>query len=704
MGSKSNHPAMMYAKGGRLMALLTLVALLGVGCTSTKQAHFGSTFETSASEKQIQSENETDLLNANNRDEQAAESRSSLLKPLGFEAKVTASSSSDVLHLSDEETIAVAFDKLSLEEFVNHALANILEVNFIIDPQAPLKDKKVTLSLKEKVSQKRFLSLFKEVLDQNQLALKIKNDVVFISGNKRRHGLPEYDYGYGRDRASVPVGSQPILQVVPIDFIDPRSLATFLIKLSNASPEQLGDPNLIGVRGSRHDVLRALDIVDMLDVPNVRGKHIMFVKLEYLPSTQFIAQVSELLENEGINTENALRFTDLARQNGIVVHSNNGKLLERVSYWQKQLDTPEATDDKQYFMYYPENMEAVKLAEVLQKLMSVSRGGAGYSNSAGQSALSTASANTNNSAAGSSSRASVNNSAQNNSGAGAGDDFSYVTDENRNVIIVYATASKFKSILPLLKKLDVTPPQVLIEAKLIEITLTDQHNQGIEWSLFGGDRKRDINASQLASFSGGSFSYTISGVDYNAVLNLLDSQDRLKVLSSPRIVVANGESASMNVGTEIPVLSTQSTDVDSDRVLQSIQYRSTGVDLTVQPTVNSSNVISMQVSQNVSETSENSSSGLDSPLILNRSFQTSVIARSGQSLVLGGLIRENNSSTDSQIPLLGDVPVLGKLFANESKSKSRTELLVLITPRIISNSSDIDDIKRLFVNELTLFE
>jgi general secretion pathway protein D len=392
--------------------------------------------------------------------------------------------------------------------------------------------------------------------------------------------------------------------------------------------------------------------------------------------------------------DTAARFTDLSRQNGVIVHSNSDDVLDRVDYWRKQLDTPEATEDRQYFMYYPENMEAAKLADVLEKLVKVADGG---SRATGSAASSAEDSDTGSGARATGSRASRGSS-------GRSDDFSFVTDENRNVIIIYATGSKYKSVLPLLQKLDVTPPQVLIEAKLIEVTLTDQLSQGIEWSMFGGGAKRDMATSQLSSFANGSFSYTISGVDYDVALSLLQNQDRLKVLSSPRIVVANGEKASINVGTEIPVLATQSADVDTDRVLQSIQYRSTGVDLTVEPTVNSSNVISLIISQNVSETSENASSGLDSPIILNRSFKTTVVANSGQALVLGGLIRENNSSKDAQVPFLGDIPGLGKLFSNESRSKSRTELVVLITPRIISNSSDIDDIKRLFIEEFTLME
>ncbi|UAA39658.1 hypothetical protein KIH87_04690 [Paraneptunicella aestuarii] len=676
------------------MTLVVGFSLLAQGCQSTGKDPFNSVFQKNIADSNAASGEDSQnnsgkstSVQQNNREIDAFE----------YEINRSVKSSSEVLRLSDEENIAVAFEQIGLKEFINHSLAKLLNVSFVIDPQVNIEGKTVTLSIAEKVSQKRFLELFKDVLEQNEIALKIQNGVVFLHGVRQRRGLPEYDYGFGRSKSDVPQGAQPIFHVVPINFIDAKSLSSFLIRLSNASPEALQDPNLLGIRGSRHDVLRALDIIEMLDVPHVRGKRIQFIKLEYLPSYEFIEKVSELLENEGVNVSQALRFTDLSRQNGVVIHSNNEDVLKRVAYWQKQLDTPESTDDKQYFMYYPENMEAAKLAQVLQKLIQV-----------GQSSFSgsTAGANRQPQAVGAGSDTSSNKSTSSKSNAtvnGYSEDFSFVSDENRNVIIIYAAANKYKSILPLLKKLDVTPPQVLIEAKLIEVTLKDEHTQGVEWSLFGGSAKRDIATSQLSSFAG-SFSYTISGVDYNAALVLLEKQNKLKVLSSPRIVVANGESATLNVGTEIPVLSTQAADVDTDRVLQSIQYRSTGVDLTVSPIVNSSNIIAMQISQNVSETSENGSSGIDSPIILNRSFQTSVVANSGQTLVLGGLIRENNSFEDSQVPLLGDIPILGRLFSNESKSISRTELLVLITPRIIFNSSDIHEINELFIDELTLFD
>ena len=667
----------------RKALLVGAISVFLSACAAQPQTGLRSIFESEARATALS--NDIDSSNEQSEQQQAIEAEEQRLSPLMSEYAVATQTSARVLELSNDEKVTVSFEEVPLKEFVEHVFSNILNVDFVIDPQTSLEDKQVTLQIKEPMGQRDFLNLFKDVIEQHGLGMKLQQNIIFLHDIRARRGLPDYDYGYGRTPSSVPSGSNPIFHVVPIDFIDTKSIQSFLIRLTNASPEVLPDPNLLGLRASRTDILRALDVINMLDRPSVRGQQLSFVKLEFIPASLFIEQVTSLLQNEGADVATAVRFTELSRQNGVIVNARSRVVLDRIGYWQKILDTADATDDKQYFMYYPENMEAKKLTEVLQKLVQLSSGErpVAATSTAEPAAIGAAS------------------SARNVS-SGTSNDLSFVTDENRNVIIIFANASKYKSILPLLKKLDVTPPQVLIEARLLEVTLTDQLSQGVDWSLFGGAAKRNIPTAQISSLTNGSFGYTISGIDYNLALSLLQNEDRLKVLSSPRIVVASGESASINVGTEIPVLATQSADVDTDRVLQSVQYRSTGVDLSVQPTVNSNNVISLEITQNVSETSENASSGIDSPIILNRSFKTTVFANSGQALVLGGLIRENNSSKDTQVPLLGGIPGLGKLFSSESKSTSRTELIVLITPRIIANSSDIDDIKQLFIEEFSL--
>lgn len=605
------------------------------------------------------------------------------LEPILDSYEVAAATSAEQLNLSSAPSITATFEKVTLEHFVTHSLANVLEVDFVIDPTVSFGSQTVTLSINEPVSPLQYLEIFADLLAQNKLGIKVQDGLLFLFSSDQQRGRPEYDYGFGLNERDIPVGSRQIFQVLPVSYIDATSLQSFLIRLSNVKTQVLPDPNLLGVHGERQDIIRAIEIAKMLDRPSLRGRHVIFLPLEYIPASDFITQVSALMENEGVNVSRAIRFTELSRQSGVVINSIDRGILDRVIYWRQQLDTPDATDERRYFLYYPKNMEASKLGEVLQKLLGVGgarpqssgSAGAGESGSEGMQGLS-----------------------------GIGSDFSFVTDENRNAIIIYAAASQYKTMKPLLEQLDVTPPQVLIEARLIEVTLTDQFSQGIDWSLFGGAAKRNQPTAQVAAYGGGSFAYTISGVDYQVALDFLETQDKIKVLSSPRIVVSNGESASIQVGTEIPVLSTQSADVDTDRVLQSIQYRSTGVKLDVTPMVNSSNVVSLKISQNVSETSENSTSGLDSPIILNRSFQTSVVANSGQSLVLGGLIRENNSSDDVRIPGLGRLPGVGRLFSSESRSTSRTELIVLVTPRIINNSSDISEMNAIFMQELTLHQ
>lgn len=663
-----------------------LFGLLLSACVAQPQTGLRSIFEGEA--RVVTSSEKLDLSSEKSAGEQSVSAREKRLIPLMSEYSVAAQTSARVLELSNDKKVTVSFEEIPLKTFVEHVFSNILNIDFVVDPQTVFEDKKVTLQLNEPMGQRDFLNLFKDVIEQHGLGMKLQQNIIFLHDIRARRGLPDYDYGYGRTVNSVPSGSNPIFHIVPIDFIEAKIVLNFLNRLTNVNPELLPDPNLLGLRGGRADIVRALDVINMLDKPAVRGQQLTFIKLDFIRVSLFVEQVVRLLQNEGIDVANSVRFTEVNRQNGVIVHARNSVLLDRIVYWQQELDTPDATDDKQYFLYYPENVEAKQLAAVLEKLVTVptktSASSGGSSNSNGVSSTA------------------VPNSSDRGQGVQSVNDLSFITDENRNVIIVFATSSQFETILPLLKKLDVTPPQVLIEARLLEVTLTDQLSQGVDWSLFGGASKRDLPVSQLANLSNGSFSYTVSGVDYNIALTLLQNQDRLKVLSSPRIVVASGEKASINVGTEIPVLATQSADVDTDRVLQSVQYRSTGVDLSVSPTVNSNNVISLAITQNVSETSENASSGIDSPIILNRSFQTTVFANSGQSLVLGGLIRENNSSKDSQVPLLGRLPGLGKLFSSESKSTSRTELIVLITPRILSNTSDIDEIKKLFVDEFTL--
>lgn len=587
----------------------------------------------------------------------------------------------DVSRFSDEKTITISVEKMPLPEFINYALNDLLKVDYVIDSRISnfLNGIDVTLNLTQKISPQHFFKLVNEQLNNSSLDIVEKEGVFIVFQSPNSGNMRKVRIGYGQSSSSLPGNAELILQIVPLNYANPAVISEFLsrVTIARASPMEGGLYLLL--QGYANDVARGLKVIQMLDVPAAVGKHIAVVKLNYMGTQDFIGKISELMNTEGYKVGVNVKFTELARHSSVVVHGINEKLIDRVEYWAEKLDLPQESGNKRYLMYIPENSKAADLASALIQLLnvasneeikSVGTGSSGESDDLKRQKVVSYSST----------------------------ELSVVADNNRNALVFYTTASKYNSLLPILKQLDVLPTQVLLEAKFIEVTLTDKFNNGIDWSFKNG--KYTVNNAGFGKLTGG-FNYSLTGVDYKIALNILEENGLVKVLSSPSVMVANGESATITVGTEVPVLTNQSNDVNTERVLQSVQYRSTGVTLTVEPTINSKGTITMKVQQNVSETGENKTSSINSPIILNRSIDTKVIGEDGKLIVMGGLIRENNSFDDKGVPLLRDLPLIGEVFGRESESKTRTELVLMITPKIVHNTSDLDEIRNVFLDKMT---
>jgi len=182
-------------------------------------------------------------------------------------------------------------------------------------------------------------------------------------------------------------------------------------------------------------------------------------------------------------------------------------------------------------------------------------------------------------------------------------------------------------------------------------------------------------------------------------MNYFAQKNLINILSSPKIVVVDNQSATLNVGTEVPVLNSSSSTTDktgAQTISQSVQYRSTGIILSVRPTIHSNNSLMLQITQTVSEAQANSTSTISSPMVLTRNINTNVVLKSEQTLMLGGLIRENKSTTDSKVPLLGDIPLIGNLFKVTQISSDKTELIVMIRPIVLNTTNDANIITNSF--------
>ncbi|MCK4485761.1 MAG: type II secretion system protein GspD, partial [Desulfobacterales bacterium] len=275
-------------------------------------------------------------------------------------------------------------------------------------------------------------------------------------------------------------------------------------------------------------------------------------------------------------------------------------------------------------------------------------------------------------------------------------------DENRNALIIYATPKEYETLKLLLQKLDVMPAQVLLEASVAEVTLTDTLQYGLEWFLKNTARSQTSILRTLGGLGLGSggldYSLVTDSEKFQLLLNALAQEGMVKILSSPRITVRDGKSASIIVGTEVPVVTSEATTPDiqtegTSGIIRSVQYRSTGISLNVTPSVHAEEVVTLEISQEVSEAQTNPTSGIDSPIILQRTITTEVVAADGQTVLLGGLITENESQTVTKVPVLGSIPIIGHLFKTTSKGYNRTELVIMITPHIIRNTQQIDEMR-----------
>lgn len=573
----------------------------------------------------------------------------------------------------DNDLVTISADGLLIRDFIQLVFSEQLGLDYALTNKVRNKPDKVSLTFRNPISKKQLYSNAKEILQQNKITFKEKKGVYFFDEfdvNKKEG----FNLGVGRNLSDVPDVSGQILHVAPLYFADWRSINRITQSLTNSQTQYLAERNALLITGVRHQVEQVLKIVNAFDRPSAKGRHIGIVELVYLTPEELESQLTEIFAIEGLKVaekgkEGIIAITPMKRMRSALVHSASKEIFDRVMYWAEKLDVPSTSDGRRYYTYFPKNVSAADMGKSLSKLFQLSGVNTGSSQKAQNSPNEggkTASANT--------------SSIQ---------DLAMTVDEIQNALVFYATPSRYHEALELIERLDVMPGQVLIEAAVVEVTLDNNSSTGIDWSRKKGFKAQDEKSSISI---GNGLSYVIQGVDFNASLEFLESNSRIKIVSRPRVLVRDGRSANMNVGTEIPVITQTVSDIEStDQVLQTVQYRSTGVSLSVTPTINARGVVALNLTQTVSAVGEDKIDGINSPTILNRSFNTDLLAIDGKTIILGGLISEDSSNAGTSVPLLSKIPVLGNLFGSKSERANRVELVVMITPRIIASEEGINE-------------
>ena len=413
----------------------------------------------------------------------------------------------------------------------------------------------------------------------------------------------------------------------------------------------------------------------------------------------------------------AVRIMPIERISSILVVAPRASSLDEARRWIERFDKPsDSSTEAQLFVYPVQNGSAKHLAAVISGVFGGGSAGGAQSGTGGTGVapgLGSSSASTQGFGGqlGSSNLTSSASSAANRSGtsgqAGAAPGVTsstlgqggvrIIADEVNNALLIYGPRSEYTKIESTLRRLDIRSAQVLIEATLIEVTLKDELAYGLQWAFNDSRRNTGYTGTGVLSTLGGGvlgpalkgFSYTLSNAagDVRAVLNALADKSLVKMLSSPTLMVLDNQTASIVVGNQQPIRSGETVSTTGAAISTSIQYKDTGVSLAFTPSVNAGNFVTMMIKQSVTDVGEKDDA-TGQRAFLQRQLESKVAIRSGETLVLGGLIRDNTTTTKSGIPLLQDIPVLGAAFRNSGSLTNRTELLVILTPRVVRSDED----------------
>ncbi len=480
-----------------------------------------------------------------------------------------------------------------------------------------------------------------------------------------------------------------------------------------------GVENLLVVRGTAAERQRIADAVAAFDVDAMAGMSSAFVGLVHARAETLAQELEDVFgpERQGPGG-GSIRFVPLDRLNGLVVLARGEGLLDRALSWVERLDRAQPAAGRRMHVYNLQNRKAADIVVSLRELLG--QGSLQAPPAAPVVAMTAESvpgpmlpAGALDSPAPTAPGPAADIGTLPGPVADKGTGPRVAVDAQNNALLISATAAEYQQVRDLIRQLDITPLQVMIEVSIVEVVLDDSLRFGVQYALRtgrigglgdSGAIFTDTNTKLPLTPGLPGFAFFLG--DRGApevILEALARETDVKVVSSPKLVVLDNQPATLQVGDSVPIIVQQSTNTSSvnvvnDRtgqvVTNAVEYRDTGVLLQVTPRVSNGGNVSLEVSQEVSDVARTTTSAIDSPTIRQRKLLTTVSVRDGQTVMLGGLIQDRSERGQGGIPVLKDIPVLGSAFSNTRNSATRTELVVLLTPSIIATPEDAEGITR----------
>ena len=633
---------------------------------------------------------------------------------------------------SEGGDVSLNYIDTDIREVIRLILGDILKVNYTIDPGFMGT---VTIQTPRPLKREALLPTLQGLISQTGGIITFQNGFFRIgSTGDDTFVLPL------ADSTNPGTGSQ----IVPLRFASARQLAMMLETYVGEGVKLLPDPtrNVLIITGTASSRQSVLDLIRVFDVDYLAGQSYALFPAKSGDPAKFATdlQAALQLDNDGA-LAGAIKIVPVEQANAIMVITRQPVYLDRVSRLIAQLDDVKEGAGRGIHVYYLKNVQATDIQPILQRAVNPPSGGAGEEIAPGnlpptmegvqlgggqgmgprppgnQTPTLTMPAGATTTplggAAGPMQPATPDqNDLSQPSVAGANARGpQIIADRSNSALVIVATEAEYANIEAAIHKLDVLPMQVMIEATIAEVTLNDELQYGTQYYLSNRDGQ-SITLSNATSgalalapganptnaqlfpgllqpnFPGFAVARTIGAAQF--ALQALKTITDVQIISAPKLLVVDKQQATFQVGDLVPTITQSAISVATAGapVVNSVQYQATGVILTVTPRVNSGGLVTLDIEQEVSDVVPTTSSSINSPTFQQRRVKTRVVVQDGETISLAGLISDKKFRDNSGIPLLQEIPVLGALFATKDKTSARTELLVLLTPRVVHDQHD----------------
>ncbi len=610
----------------------------------------------------------------------------------------------------EENYIILNFDNADLRDVIN-TVSSITKENFILSPGL---NAMITIHSSGKIPGSEVFSVFESILEVNNMALVKSGQFYKIVPGAAVKQKP-LEIKKGKDSEAVISEDRPVTQVIPVEYVPVSELMPIFQPLISQFGSIIPNPrnNLLIINDMASNIKRILLILKEIDVDAFQNTRMFFFQPKYSDVKTIADDLTEIVGALNLGREGGIAILPIERINSLIIFSASPSLLESVKKWVQKLDE-EVTAGQNIFVYPIQNVKADTIAnilktiytgEIVQKAKTPSQpvSQPGQPPQRPQPVVQPAAAKT------------------------EGTKVEIVTFEPTNSLVILAPPGIYKDMVDTIKKLDVYPHEVLIEVLIAEVTLTDTDKFGIQWSALQGVSIEGDSSftGRVQSSSGSSDAPSLSatapalagaaaGISYVlfkpdrliAMIHALASKGKVDVLSSPRLLVRNQEEASIEVGSDIPTSSSTTQAADTTTIstlIQNIEYKTVGIKLKIKPSINNEKTVVLDIEQEVSDQLSNvtvGQAGYTYPSFSTRKTKTSVVVPDKQTIVIGGIIKEKKDKSYQGIPLLSSIPLLGYFFRYTVDTKSKTELIIMLTPYVVATKTEADVITTEFMEKL----